>query len=126
MTCSCEHIVTMYRKRNKIVRLVVSTSSGVLDITGAKIWFSVKRNRTDVDTSALITKKSANNDGSDAQAKVIDGAAGIFEVYLVPVDTQNITAGDYWWDAVIETSAGRRMQAVTPSQFHVEQPVTET
>jgi hypothetical protein len=95
-------------------------------LTGAKIWFSVKEDNDDPDGEALFTKKSANNGGSDAEAKVIDGPNGIIEVYILPDDTADIEAGDYLFDVVIETASGRKLEALGPSRFRILQPTTLT
>lgn len=123
MTCDCEQSVAVYKKRDRTLRI---TLTGPGDITGAKIWFSVKKEKTDIDTDALITKKSLNNGGSDAQTMVTDGPNGVLEVYIVPDDTDHLAEGDYWFDVVIETSVGRRLEAVVPSRFRILQPVTLT
>ena len=117
--------VTLYRKRNKTIRV---TLTGPSDITGAKIWFSVKQEGEDADADALITKKSLNNGGTDQQAMVIDGPGGILEVYILPADTENMEAGSYVYDIVIELAGAdpRRLEAVPPSLFQILQPVTLT
>ena len=122
-TCDCEQSVAIYRKRDRTLRITIT---GPGDLTGAKIWFSVKRDLDDEDADALIVKKSANNGGDDTEAKVYDGENGIIEVYIVPDDTEEIDEGDYWFDVVIETSSGRRLEAVGPSRFRILQPVTVT
>ena len=123
ISCDCEQSVAIYRKRDRTLRITIT---GPGDLTGAKIWFSVKRELGDDDADALIVKKSANNDGDDTQAKVYNGEDGIIEVYILPEDTEDIDEGDYWFDVVIETSSGRRLEAVGPSRFRIIQPVTMT
>ena len=129
--------IEINKKRDKTIRI---TLAGPGDLTDAKIWFSVKDDTDEPDTEAYITKKSANNGGSDAQAKVVEAyiqdndpnsptykqMVGIIEIYLVPDDTQDMEVGDYLYDVVIETNIPRRLQAVRPSTFTVLQPVTNT
>ena len=123
-TCDCDITVKVFRKRDRTIRVTIS---GPGDLTDAKVWFSVKRELGDVDVEALITKMSANvTDGGDEQAKVIDGPNGILEIYIIQGDTADISEGDYWFDVVVETSSGRRLEAVRPSRFRVVQPVTMT
>lgn len=132
-TCQpCSNVVTVYRKRNHTVKVTMYNTG---DLTGAKIWFSVKSSSADADAAALITKKSANNGGSDADAKVVTAYAqdaetgcwySVIEVYLVEDDTKNLNPGDYLYDVVIQTSIGRKLQAVKPAPFKIEQPVTLT
>ena len=122
-TCDCEKNVSMYRKRNRTIKFTIT---GPGDLTSAKFWFSVKTDKDDTDEDALIMKKSANNDGSDEQIKVTDGPNGVVEVYIVPEDTDDIEAGSYLFDLVLETEAGRRLQGVPPSSFKILQPTTLT
>jgi hypothetical protein len=115
--------IAIFQKRDQTIR---ATITGPGDITGAKIWFTVKRDKADIDTDALITKKSQNNGGSDADAKVTDGPNGIVEVYIARDDTDHLDPGDYWYDVVIENVSGKRMQAVVPSTFTIMRPGTLT
>ncbi len=126
-TTYCDTKIECYKKRSKTIRVTVQVSTSVpLDLTGALIWFSVKRDNDDADTDSLISKKNLDNGGSDAEAQVVDGPNGILEVYIDPTDTEAMEAGDYKWDVVIETAAGRRKQAVNPSRFSIFQPTTLT
>jgi len=123
---ACSQDIDVEKKRDKTVRVTLTTNSAALDITGASIWFSVKSHLDDDDTDALITKKNLAAGGDDSQARVIDGAGGILEIYILPADTESFDAGDYWYDVVVETTVPRKLQAVAPSRFSVRQPVTLT
>jgi len=124
MSCDCvSQDIGLFQKRDQTVRITIT---GPGDLTGAKIWFSVKDDKADIDTDALITKKTANNGGTDLQAKVTDGPNGIVEVYIAKEDTAAIDPGDYWYDVVLENSSGKRMQGVTPSRFTIMRPNTLT
>jgi hypothetical protein len=131
-TCGpCSNGVEVFKKRDRTIRISLFNTG---DLTGAKVWFSVKESTSDLDAAALITKKSANNGGSDAQAKVVgyeqDAETGcwaaIIEVYIVPDDTINMNQGSYVYDVVIQTAAGRKLQAVKPAAFSLLQPGTLT
>lgn len=125
-SCICAGAdVEVHKKRDRTLRLTIKNSD-VGDITGSKLWMSVKERIEQADIDAVITKKSLNNGGSDSQAKVIDGANRIVEFYILPADTVALHEGDYWWDAVIELPSGRRLQLVPPSRFTVVTPVTVT
>lgn len=123
MSCCTDTKVAVYRKRNRTIRI---TLTGPGDLTGAKIWFSVKDEKSDPDNDALILKKNLAAGGTDDQAKVIDGPNGIIEIYIVPTDTVSMSAGDYLYDVVIETAAGRKLEAIEPSTFRLIDPVTVT
>jgi len=123
--CVCKQLdVTLYQARDRTMRLTITNDIG--DITGSKLWMSVKRSLDDADTDAVITKLSANNGGSDDQCKVVDGVNRIIEFYIVPDDTRDLDYGDYWWDAVIELPDGRRLQLVDPSRFDLQRVATLT
>ena len=124
-TCSCTTglTVSIYKNRDQTIS---ATISGPGDLTDSKIWFSVKSDRSDDDADAVITKLSANNGGATDQAAVTDGPGGVIEIYIDPVDTVSLNSKEYWFDIVIETSAGRKMQAVGSSILKILQPITVT
>jgi len=123
--CVCKQLnVMLYQARDRTLRLTITNDIG--DITGSKLWMSVKNTLDDADVDAVITKLSANNGGSDQQAKVVDGVNRIIEFYVVPDDTRDLDSGDYWWDAVIELPSGRRLQLVDPSRFDLQRVATLT
>ncbi len=122
-TCVCAEGVTIYKGRHRTLRVTISTDVG--DITGSKLWFSVKKEITDEDDDAVIIKKSANNGGSDLQAKIIDGPNRIIEFYIIPTDTATLDHGNYNADAVIEIVSGaKRYQLLENFEFRLRQPVT--
>ena len=121
---SCTQNIEIEKNRDKTIKVTLEANGSAFDITGAKVWFSVKEELGDADVDALITKKNAEAGGDDTQAKVTDGTGGILEIYIDPADTETLDAGDYWFDVVIETTAPRKLQAVSPSRFSVRQPVT--
>lgn len=140
VSCLCDSKIKIEKNRDKTLSLKIY---GLGDITGSLIWFSVKEDRDDPDTDAVITKKSAGiPDGSDAQAKVVQGYIketdetsqfynkyiGIIEIYLVPDDTVDLEEGNYYYDVVMQIGGGggRKLQIVLPSGFQIRQPVTIT
>ena len=124
-TCVCSEGVTIYKGRHRTLRVTITTDLG--DITGAKLWFSVKRQLEDADIAAVIVKKSLNNGGSNAQAIVVDGINRIVEFYVLPTDTATLDHGNYNADAVIELpSSAKRYQLLDNFEFRLRQPVTLT
>jgi len=122
--CVCSDVVNLYKNRDRTIRFTI-TNEDVGDITGALIWFSVKKEVTDTDSEAVITKKSTGiTGGDDSQAKVVDGVARIIEVYVLPADTVDLDAGGYVSDAVIQLPTGRKLQLKDPFRFNVQQPAT--
>lgn len=123
---ACTQEVEVEKKRNKTIKVTLESGGSAFDITGAKVWFSVKAELDELDADALITKLNTAAGGDDTQARITDGTGGELEIYILPDDTEDIEAGDYWFDVVIETTAPRKLQAVSPSRFSIRQPVTLT
>ena len=74
--CICSGDVDVYQKRNHTIRLQIADPDDDLgDITGAKLWFSVKDDDDDADASAVISKKSLNNGGTDEREYPIHGVS---------------------------------------------------
>ena len=121
---SCNHDVVVERNRDRTISVTLQVNEEAFDITGCKIWFSVKADLDDLDADAIIYKRNAAAGGDASQAQVTDGPGGILAIYIQPEDTVDVEAGDYWWDVVIETTTPRKLQAVSPSKFSVRQPVT--
>jgi len=92
--CVCSKAeVDIYRMRDRTLQVTITTDVG--DITDSLLWLTVKRELGDVDADAVITKLSANNGGSDSQAKVTDGINRIIEFYIDRTDTEDLNAGNY-------------------------------
>ena len=94
-----------YRGDNKTLELTVRDAIGEVDLTGMKIWFTVKKAVGDPDSMALIKKSTANvPGGGDEQIKVT--ANGKAEIYIVPADTANLILASYDWyyDVQVKTS----------------------
>lgn len=123
-TCACKTSITLYlyKGRDRTIRISID---GLGDITGFKVWFSVKSTR-DPEATALIDKRTFNNGGSDNQILITDGPNGILEVYIDPVDTTDLEYKDYWWDLVVGSTPPEKIrQIVDPSIFKLLKPVTD-
>jgi hypothetical protein len=129
VTCACENGISLYAGRDRTVKFTLTTSNPSpatpYDLTGAKVWLSVKDETSDTDANALILKRNDLAGGDATEINVIDPSGGILEVYFVPADTNSLEEGDYWFDLVIENSSAKVMQAVPPSKFHVSYTVTK-
>lgn len=90
------------RGDNEAYDLQVATGAGVaIDLTGASLWFTVKKNSTHKDLQALIQKTT--DDGIDLAYQGVatpSGAdtTGQATIYLVPADTIKIVPGTYYYD----------------------------
>lgn len=69
-------------------------------LVGATIRFTVKEDKFDdsADDSTAIVKKDVTVH--------TDGAAGLSEIVLDPVDTSDAEPGKYWYDIVVEEADG--------------------
>jgi hypothetical protein len=70
-----------------------------VDLTNAKAWFTMKRNRRDADSAALI-----QHDSSDAstQVRIIQPLLGIVRVKIVPADTSALAPSYYPYDVQVK------------------------
>lgn len=71
------------------------------DLTDTKIRFSVKARLAD--ETAAIFKHNSVDGGGDTEVKVLDATGGLFEIYLVPSDTQDMNPASYMYDIEIVT-----------------------
>lgn len=118
-TCSnSDKTIDAFRGRDRTIRV---TLTGPGDISGYKVWFSVKERKEDA--TALIHKSNTAAGGSDSQILITDGPNGVLEIYLGQADT-DLDPCQYWYDVLIENLDGQRSQGVVPAHFVVKQAVT--
>ncbi len=82
-------------------------AGGAADLTGAKMWFTVKAKASDVDDLALIEKRSSLAGGSDTEIKFTNPTGGAAEVYIVPDDTDEMFPGIYSYDVQVTLANGK-------------------
>lgn len=112
--------IGIIRGTSKTLKLtVLDDKQATVDITGARILFSVKRRLED--TVPLIQKDSA---ASVAEIALIQPQVGVAEIYINPADTQNQDLGDYFFDVWAILASGKRYAVVPPSTFEVLAGVT--
>ena len=115
-----KNAVTIIRGSSKTFGLtVVDASAAVVNLTGSRVVFSVKRLITDV--HPIILKDSAK---SAAQVELTEPKAGKANIYLEPADTQTLNVGEYVFDVWVVLSNGNRHPVIPPSTFAVEAGVT--
>ena len=86
------------------------TKKGPLDLTGAKIYFTVKSALTDADGAAALQKNSTSN---PTYFSITDAANGKFEVIIPGADVDALTANtDYYVDVQVITSGGALVTVV--------------
>lgn len=67
-----------------------------VDITGWKVYFTVKKNESDVDVDAVITKDITSH---------TDPTGGDTKISLVGADTEDL-AGNYYYDIQVKKTGG--------------------
>ena len=87
-----------YRGDTQIYKLILKDPNGnPIDLTGAAIWFTMKRNPNDPDANAVVQKKVTNH---------IDPTNGVTEVRLEASDTANIQPATYFFDFQYVSASG--------------------
>lgn len=96
-----------------------------VNLTDAKLIFTVKEKVTDSDADAVIQKKNAAAGGSDSQIKIIDPLGGSAEIYIVPSDTENVRSGIYLWDIQATLNNGKTY-TVLRGRISLKDDITQT
>lgn len=118
--------IQMYLRDDRTLSLVVNDHNDVpVDLTGAKITFTVKSKMSDPDDQSVFQKKNSAAGGSDSEIKVLDPAGGSAEIYIVPVDTESVDPGNYMWDVQI-TLANGKTYTVLRGRVTFKEDVTKT
>jgi hypothetical protein len=114
-----ENSVTVHRGASKTLNLTVKDADGnPVDLTGATLYFTVKRKETDA--SCIIQKISSDV----AQIEIASPATqGTAQIFLQPSDT-NKDPGKYRFDVWVVLASGARYVVVKPSVFEIVPGVT--
>ena len=125
-----ENALLVTRGTSKTLQLFVSEShSGPefedgrrhrrpVDLTGARLLFTVKRRLED--PRPLFQKTS----DSGSQIEIINAKAGLAQIYLLPEDTQYLEVRDYLFDAWVVLASGSRLVVIPTSVFSIQAGVT--
>ena len=73
--------IRVYRNRDLTVRVTIQNTS-VGDISGAKLWLTVKSDKTDDDDDAEIYLRNTAAGGGPTEAEIIDGPNRIVAFYF--------------------------------------------
>ncbi len=132
MTCattSSTTPITVTKGESKTLRVTVKDSITKLpvDLTGCKVWFTVKVRVEDV--GAVITKRNLAAGGDDTQIEILLPQTGTdkgrFLIYLLSADTACLDANlTYICDVWIELTSGKRYAVIKKRSFVVEAAVT--
>ncbi len=96
------------------------------DLTGAKLWFTVKCRIEDVEL--LMSKRTPAAGGGSDQFEILNQSdpllKGKARFKFVPADTANMKPGTYWCDGFYEDALGNRKQIIADQEFVIEPAVT--
>lgn len=105
--------VTMFVRDNRTLTVTVHATDGTpVDLTDAKVWFTVKARMTDLDSAAVIQKKNPEAGGSEDEIHVTDPSNGVLEIYLVPADTESVDPATYVYDVQVTLISGKTYTVV--------------
>ena len=101
--------VTMYRGNDRSLRASINAegTGDPTDLTGAKVWFTVKERLSDLDAAAVIQKKNTAAGGSAAEIEIVDAPGGQVLIYIDPEDTDAVPAATYSFDVKVELGSGK-------------------
>lgn len=118
--------ITMYLRDDRTLLVEVNYENGdPVDLTDAKVWFTVKQKTSDPDSNAVISKRNAAAGGSDAEVKIVTPQVnGQIQVYLIPDDTDNVFPGVYSYDIQVILYNGKTY-TVTRDQIVFKEDVTK-
>ena len=127
MTCaSCSKVLKITQGNHRTLKLTVFDSVGaVQDLTGFKIYFTMRQRYEDA--NALVTKRSVAAGGDALQIDILapqtGSTKGRANIYLLPADT-TWEAGVYVCDVVTEDLAGVRTTVVAEREVTLGPRVT--
>lgn len=91
-----------------------------VDLTGAKICFTVRKKLGD--PTANISKDSDNALEIELLSPFEDGKAII---HIVSADTEHMEPSSYVFDVWVVLSSGKKVPVIEPSEFLIKEPVTK-
>lgn len=104
--------ITVNRGDTHTLHLVFKANNSPLDLTGAIVFFTVKKDLNDPDSLAQIAKSIA---------PIPSPALGIVDIELTEEDTS--IAGEYYYDIQLKQS-NNSIQSSQRGKFIIEQDVT--
>jgi len=118
--------ITMFIRDNRDLLVTVSDDDGdPKDLTGAKIWFTVKEKLTDSDANAKIQKRNTAAGGGPTEIEVTNPTGGQCEVHLVPADTEDLDPATYHYDIQVLLADGKTY-TVTRDRITFKEDVTRS
>lgn len=84
---------------------VTDENDDAYDLTGATLWFTAKRRRTDADDDAIV-KLYWVSGGANSGISVSDAATGVATVRMTPSQTADFVQAAHFWDLQLADSGG--------------------
>jgi len=104
--------IEIYKGDDRDIQFTVQDMDGnAKDITGADLWFTVKKNITDNTAKIYLT----TGDGMTISAS--DSAVGVFTVNISTTDTEDLKAGEYVWEAKMKLN--NRVTTLHQDKFEI-------
>jgi len=117
--------IQMFLRDDRTLSLTVNNQDNTpVDLTGSKVYFTLKERTSDSDAAALIKKRNTAAGGGDTEIKIIDASGGKAEIYIVPADTDGMNPGNYVWDVQI-TLANNKTYTVLRGTATFKEDVTK-
>jgi hypothetical protein len=114
--------LSMYVGENKIHSLSVLDGDGnPQDLTGCKLYFTVREKECETEPEVLIYKDST--DPADIEI-LIPATDGLADIKIDPLDTTGMVPGNYRYDVWLELATGAKHLISGPGTFTLKQPVT--
>jgi hypothetical protein len=106
--------LTIIRNDDVVLTATFTDADGnAIDLTGSKVYFTVKENESDADADALITKEVTSHS---------DPTAGETQISLNPTDT-NVDPGTYFYDLQVKNSLGT-IQSTSSDKITIRQDIS--
>lgn len=106
------------------VTTVTEDTEEAVDLTGAKLWFTVKESTRDPDSSSIMLKRNTEAGGDDTQIKVTDAATGTFDIYITPADFEGVEAGSYVYDIQVKLF-NNKLYTIVSNRIEFIEDITE-
>lgn len=114
-----ENALVIVRGSSRTLELsVTDENNNRADITGARVYFSVKVEP--FDERPLFQKSSLDS----SQAEITTPREGKAQIYIQPADTQYLDPHEYVFDVWLVFPSGRRIPVIKTSVFSVQPAVS--
>jgi len=98
--------ITVHEGEDKVIPIQINDGASPMVLTGATIYFMVKKHLADTDDTALIKKDNAT--GGEGGIDITDETGGVINLTLVPADTVGRGGQAYIYDVKVVTSEEKK------------------